>query len=152
MKIFQNVQNYFKYGKLVHKSPSGNTIRKNVAKSLFSNFDPDIETTKTVLNKNNEVIKTLNRRVLKTDNARFQLFNTECYNEHGEKILGKSICKEYEISKDKKKIIDYTKPNCDYKMEKLPNGKTKYEILYPEVTTIKNGEVHTSQKNKTYIA
>ena len=152
MKIFQNVQNYLKYGKIVHKSPNGNVIRKNVEKTLFSNFEPDIETTKTVLNKDNEVVKSLSRRVFKTDHARFQLFNAEYYNELGEKILGKSVSKEYEISKGEKKIIDNTKAPWDYTMEKLPNGKTKYEILYPEVTTIKNGEVHTSQKNKTYIA
>ena len=148
----QNIHDYYKYGKKVYESANGNVIRKKVTKSLFSNFDSDIETTKTVLNKNNKVVKSLNRRVYQTDNARFQLFNAEYYNELGEKILGKSVSKEYEISKGEKKIIDNTKAPWDYTMEKLPNGKTKYEILYPEVTTIKNGEVHTSQKNKTYTA
>ena len=149
IKLFQNISNYCKYGKVVHQSPNGTTIRKKVTKSLFGNFDPDIETTKTVIN-NNKVTKIFNRRVYKTDNARFQVFNAECYDQFGSKIAKKTGDKEYEITKDSKIIIDYTKLDCDYIIKKSPDGNTKYEIIYPQVTEIKNGKVTTTQKNQTY--
>ena len=151
IKAVQNFSDYLKYGRIVHQSPNGNVIRKRAEKALFNNFSPDIETTKTILNKDGQVVKTLNRKVFNGKDISFQLCNVDCYNDLGTRVVGQSRSKEYEISKGGKKIIDYSKAPCDYKMQKLPNGKTEYEIMYPEITIIKDGKVETTQKVKKVV-
>ncbi|MCR5266098.1 MAG: hypothetical protein K6E29_05835 [Cyanobacteria bacterium RUI128] len=115
IKAIDGVCNYFKYGKVVHRSPNGNVIRKKTNLSMLM-FTPDVETTKTVLNKDNQVLQTLNRQVYKHNDESISLFNVDYYDANAQQIVGKSISREYEITPTGKKITDFTKPNGEFQI------------------------------------
>lgn len=143
-----SIVNYIKYGKVVYKSPSGTTIRKKVTAPFLDKSY--VETVKTVINSDGKAEKTLNRRIVRTDNELTTVFHENNINpETG--IATRNPVKMYHKDKNSKAITDYTKPGYDYRIITLPNGKKQYEICFPEVTIIKNGVVDTFMPTQTVI-
>ncbi len=153
VSAIQNMCNYFKYGKIVHKSSNGNVIRKKVINhESVSSRRGHVSTTKTILNKDGKVQKQIQRKSYRDEYILMTSVRPINYNP--ETGLVKDInprTKEYFVDSVSKRIYDYNKPGYDYKMTPLADGTCKYEIAFPEVTVIEDGKVRTSIKSKTYI-
>lgn len=152
----QNTYNFFKYGKIVHKSPTGEVIRKKINYRMVTNDGKDttLHTTKTFFNKDGKITSQLER------NANFDELNisTSVIKDKFDTKTGLPVreprrSKQYSSNPDIQRIVDYTKCKYDYGFRELSNGKTEYTIYYPEVTLIDkvNNTVKTSSEHKTYI-
>lgn len=155
MKIFGNMYDYYKYGKVVYESKkSGTVIRKKVNYPSIFSFDKSrIETVKTVLGPDRKVKTSIDRVAVKYDGKLSTSVKTTdyFYNTKTEIVVPSSRHKGYSINEDVKVLTNYSKPDYDYRMIRLPNGSIKYEIMYPERTIIKDGSVKTESTVSSYI-
>lgn len=157
MNPIKNAYNYLKYGKVVYRDLKGNTIRKKVNHpGVFDSKTGHINTIKTVLDSNGKVQKQIERTVYKDENMVNTTVKPVLYDtEYGTRKpnFEQPRSKNYVLTKDEKRLYDYSKPEYDYAMVKLPNGKTQYTITYPETTIInkKDGTVKTSMHTETVI-
>lgn len=152
----QNVCNYFKYGKVVHKSPNGNVIRKKLNYPIaFDIRSKHLSTTKTILDKNGKIDHQIERTAYIDEDFTSTTVKNVLYDNNGI-ILPQTKqprTKTYLIEQDKKTLTDNTKPRCDYQYRKLDDGRIEYGIFYPEVTKINklDGTVKKTMVKKVYI-
>lgn len=152
----RNACNYIKYGKIIHKSPNGNTIRsKTTYPGMFDTRNGHKESVKTILDKNNNIVRQLERKSYSDNDVTTTTVKPILYSSTGQKLNSteQPRTKTYLVQKHQKVLTDNTKPGYDYKYEKLPDGKTEYEIAYPEMTIIdkKKGTVRTLTESKKYV-
>lgn len=148
---------YFKYGKVVHRSSNGNVIRRKINYPGFFDIKTGhISTTKTILNEEGAVQRQLERtgyidRDFTSTTTRPILYNQ--YNGMKLAPTEQPRTKTYLNQKEEKILTDNTKPGYDYKYEVLPDGRTKYTIAYPETTVVnkKEGTVVTDMQTKEVI-
>lgn len=158
MNVFLNLYDYCKYGKITHRTPSGRVIRKKVIPHINKmNQAQDVSTIKTILSPNRKVEKVVENfsRTYNNENSSCQFITetTKAYEDGRFLQSTRPREKEYFIGPFTKRITDHSKPDYDYTIKKLPNGKKEYQIAYPEVTTISkiDGTVTTETKVKRGI-
>ncbi|MBQ8458892.1 hypothetical protein IJ541_02180 [bacterium] len=158
IKFFENMYDYYKYGKVVYKSKtSGKVVRKKVnTPGLFSaGRSSRVETKKTVLNNQREVERTIERSAYQDSDILSTRVKTVDYVLDRNTGIVTPVAKNkgYVVKEDSKVLTDYSKPDYDYSMLELPDGRIKYEIMYPETTRIvKGGPVTTTQhKEVRYV-
>ena len=154
LKICQNIYHHYKYGKIVHRGEDGTVIRKKLKYPIrYFNNKTHIDTTKTVINQFGQVERQLNRSADINNNEIRTSFDSVIYRPVDGAVHKKLKTKNYIVNNDNKRIVDYNiTPDADYIMKKLPDGRTQYDILYPEVTNIvKGGPITTTQDVKTCI-
>jgi len=154
MKIFPNIYQRIKYGKIVQRGADGTVIRKKTRLQKLAKNNIHVQTTKTVINPYNQVEKQLNRTGYMGDENNINTtFDTVTYRPVDGQVHKKTKSIYYEVKKDSKRVVDYNiKPEADYSITELPDGHKKYEIYYPEVTTIiKGGPVTKKADVKTCI-
>ena len=153
MNTLQNIQHYFKYGRVVHRSPDGKVIRKKVDFSkLYRCRSEHVGTTKTILDKNGNIDHQIERRADIDNDYISSTVRPILYNRAtGEKLAESEQprTKDYLITETEKILTDNTKPGYDYVRTPLPNGKTKYMIAYPETTIINKSERTVVTDSKT---
>ncbi|MCR5266097.1 MAG: hypothetical protein K6E29_05830 [Cyanobacteria bacterium RUI128] len=149
IKQIQNTYDYLKYGKKVYESASGTVIRrKTTSPKVLYNGHKEVCSTKTVLDKDRNVCKTIFRSTELGDETLKSFVATRLYEQEAGKLKETSFkTKEYIVKPDEKKLVDNSKPAYDFKITKLPDGKKEYEIAFPEVTVIRDGIVTTTQKS-----
>ena len=154
MKIFPNIYQRIKYGKIVHRGADGTVIRKKLNYPIrHFNNKTHVDTTKTVINQFGQVERQLNRSADINNNDIHTSFDSVIYRPVDGAVHKKSKTINYIVGNDNKRIVDYNiNPDADYSITKLPDGRTQYDIYYPEVTTIiKGGPVTKKADVKTCI-
>lgn len=155
INLLENARNYYKYGKVVHRSPSGTVIRKKLNYPGF--FEPKsghVNTTKTFFNKDGKITHQLERNAYIDENSISTNVIKDTFDVNtGLRTNEPRRSKQYSDNKQAKRIVDYTNLPYDYAFRKLPNGKTEYTIFYPEMTVIDkvNKTVKTTSEHKTYV-
>ena len=142
LKVLQNMYHHYKYGEIVYKSAEGKVIRKKTNTNGFlKKFNEnELDTTKTVIDKNGKVEMQIDRYAYFGKDFLMTAFNKIKPNNLNNDIY--NVGKGYTIQKDKKEILDigniFIIPVTN--IYKCPRGKV------PKLTTIeKGGKVFTEK-------
>ena len=153
MNPIQNIQHYFKYGKVVHRGQNGSVIRKKVDYSkLYSGGSKHIGTTKTIIDKEGNIDHQIERTAYIDKEYTSSTVKPILYDNVSREKLPQTKqprTKTYLAKENEKILTDNTKPGYDYVYTPLPNGKTKYIIAYPETTVINKNEGTVVTTNHT---
>ena len=130
MKILNSIYDFCNYGSVVYRSPkSGNVIRRKtfVSSGLFLDGICRVDSTRTVLDKDGNVIRTFVRKAKYETNKLTSEF-TDIVHKPSKKIKKRNT---YIIDDDSKQIITY--PKSSY----LDNfSEDQNQVLFPDITTI----------------